>query len=84
MFLLSHRKSPSVQSPHFHLMAHFDAEFRYSGIESVSFSQFEQQLSDYMVETLVSFARGSTPSWWPMYRSLRATGSLSLFFFPFV
>jgi hypothetical protein len=45
-----------------------DVSQRYSGIGSVSFTPYEERLSDYIVETLVSFARDSVPSWWPVYR----------------
>jgi hypothetical protein len=46
----------------------FDVLSRYNGIASVSFTQYEQQLSDLVADTLVSFARDSFPSWWPVYR----------------
>jgi hypothetical protein len=46
----------------------FDVFSRYNGIASVSFTQYEQQLSEHVADTLVSFARDSLPSWWPVYR----------------
>ena len=46
----------------------FDSHSRYEGIDGVAFTQYEQYLSDHIVETLVSFSKNSTPSWWPKYR----------------
>ncbi len=46
----------------------FDAVSRYNGIEGVSFTEFEQRLSDHIVDALVSFSKDSAPSWWPIYR----------------
>jgi hypothetical protein len=46
----------------------FDACYRYNGIEGVHFTAYEQDLSELIVDTLVSFASGASPSFWPVYR----------------
>jgi hypothetical protein len=55
------------------LYSFLNLHFSYNSIEGVLFSDFEQQLSNRIVDTLVSVAKGFSISWWPLYRFRRVT-----------